>query len=97
MRNQFECRHCGGVYFDADLQGHTYHHVCPPLPADEFGVAAPDADGRNENIVSINRTAACEIVDEGEGVTCLTDKNLAEPAWITRMKADAEKVLGEED
>lgn len=96
MRNVFQCRCCGGRYFDADLQGNTYHHACPDLPPDRNGVTAPPPDARNENLAPYRFLRMPQIVSEGKGVDCLSNTNLTEPAWITALKRRAAKQEAQE-
>jgi len=37
----YRCNTCGGTYRDADSQGVSYFHVCPPLSDAEFSAFDP--------------------------------------------------------
>lgn len=91
LNHTFRCNACRGTYEDQQPDGAIYFHACPPLPPDKNGVTAERPDKRDENLSSVARQGAGTIRSEGSGVTCLSDEHIAEPAWITRMKARAAK------
>lgn len=91
MIHMFECQACKGVYPDQSGQGAAYAHACPPLPRDKRGIVREREDKRDETIAHDQYARVTGIRAEGAGVKCLTDKRLIEPAWITRLKRQAEK------
>ena len=91
MNQQFQCEACKGVYFDQSADGGTYYHACPDLPAGEDGKVPVRENRRDENIRLGSSGRAPVIVSEGAGVTCLSNPQLTEPAWITSLKQRAEK------
>ena len=95
-REQFQCLNCGGVYFDLGADGLIYFHVCSPLPMDENGFSPARPNARNENLRSSNPDFPPTITAEGLGVNCLTNRNLIEPAWISKLKQRAQRAAESE-
>lgn len=90
MTQQFKCKACGAVYTDTQRDGTTYHHACPAVePID--GKPAKPMPRRDENIALARGGAVTGIISEGQGVVCITDPKLTEPAWITKLKASLPK------
>ena len=91
MMLRFRCLACKGEYFDSQLDGAVYEHVCPPLPAKKNAPARLRDDHRDENIATDREGARTGIVKEGAGVVCLTDKAVKEPRWISALKKRIEE------
>lgn len=85
MRPQFQCVSCGGTYFEMGPGGPMYQHICPPKVRDRGGRLIDTPNPRDENVKVDRETGEWSITSEGEGVKCLTDKQLQEPRWITKM------------
>lgn len=91
MTYEWLCIGCGGVYTDQMADGGTYHHVCAPLPPDEFGVQLLRKGHRDENRVTTRAGYFTGIVAEGAGVSCLGNKQLTEPQWLMAARARRDK------
>lgn len=95
MRHKFRCNACKGTYFDVQLDGAPYAHVCGALPADKKNPERERTDKRDENIALGGDRRVIGILSAGAGVTCLTDVKLEEPRWISalykRIEAEEEK------
>jgi hypothetical protein len=87
MIHTFECLSCRGVYRDASQEGGTYHHACPPLPADKKGKGKVRANARDENLTWKRAGDVPRLRSEGAGVRCISHPRLHEPPWITALKA----------
>jgi hypothetical protein len=86
LRDKFECLSCGGVYFDTLPDGCPYHHACPPLGPDKDGVVFEHDDKRDENLADDRYGRTIGIRRAGAGVKCLTNPQLTEPTWISRLR-----------
>lgn len=94
MIHRFECNQCHGVYQDVQADGAIYFHACPEPRLDKKGRPVPRVGGRDENIATNHAGSVTGIRLEGAGVTCLSDKKLKEPKWITDLKS---KLPAEDD
>jgi hypothetical protein len=86
LAHLFGCNACHGEYRERQRDGTVYHHACPPLRPDKNGIEAERRNKRDENVVYGLMDRVIGIRSEGDGVTCLSDARLSEPAWITAMK-----------
>jgi hypothetical protein len=94
--DRFRCGSCGGEYIDVQRDGTIYFHSCGPLPRNADGSQPERPNKRDENVRQVRPTWPAEITSEGDGVTCLTNPNLIEPAWITDLKNRAAAAEAEE-
>lgn len=97
MSQRFRCNACNGEYSDATPDGGIYAHACGPLPADTKNPARERPDKRDENIAVDQNSRVLGIRSEGAGVTCLTDKKIDEPRWISAVKRRVEKEAEKDD
>lgn len=97
MMHRFQCKACGAEYFDQMPSGIAYAHACGPLPADKKNPERERPDKRDENMAVDKTRRVLGIRSEGKGVTCLTDKNLREPRWISALKRRVEKEAEKDD
>jgi hypothetical protein len=86
MSQIFQCLACKGTYADTQTNGMLYHHACPPLRPDKYGVEAERPNKRDERVFENRHGRLTGIRLEGAGVKCLTDAKVVEPAWIAAMK-----------
>ena len=97
MSRTFQCQSCGATYPDTQPDGLLYFHACGPLPADKNGVQTERPNRRDENIVTSHSGSIVGIKAEGDGVVCLSDARISEPAWLTKVKSDVAKREGLDD
>jgi len=45
---KYQCKTCGGIYFDEQPDGIAYYHTCPWVE-DKDGNISPNPDARDEN------------------------------------------------
>lgn len=90
MKHRFRCNACRGEYSDVQTDGAIYAHACGPLPADSKNPERERPDKRDENIVVNRQRVVIGILSEGAGVTCLTDKQIKEPRWISTLYKNIE-------
>jgi hypothetical protein len=91
MIQVFRCESCKGLYRSPQADGTIYHHACPPLPPDKKGRELPRPDRRDENLAFNAAGRLTGLKREGKGVTCVSDKKLAEPGWISDLKRELKK------
>jgi hypothetical protein len=91
MSNTFRCGSCKGTYSDTQRDGTIYFHACAPLPPDKDGIQEEVPNKRDENLSLDARGRLQGIVAEGAGVTCLTNAQLTEPAWLTAVNKQVAK------
>lgn len=97
MTHRFRCLACKGEYFDQQLDGAPYAHVCPPLRGDKKKPEQLRDDHRDENVKLDGRRRTIGIRSEGAGVKCLSDEKLAEPRWISALKMRIAKEDDDDD
>jgi hypothetical protein len=91
MTTFFRCLACDGVYADVQRDGALYFHACPPLPPDKHGLQPERPNRRDENIAVDRRGRAAGIRSEGAGVEPIDKAGPAEPAWLSKLKAQLAK------
>jgi hypothetical protein len=96
-RRRFKCNACGGLYWDLQADGSTYHHACAPIATKDPLVTQERSNKRDESITQDRDGDFAAIASEGAGVVCLDDQRLTEPAWVTQRKEQARKKWGEEN
>jgi hypothetical protein len=87
MSQQFQCISCKGVYFDQQLDGTVYFHVCPRLPRNDRGQELQREGHRDENVDVTPRGRVKGIKAAGAGVVRLSDRSNTPPEWITLLEA----------
>jgi hypothetical protein len=84
---QFRCRACQATYPERNPDGAPHHHACCPTMHNAEREIVPRTVIRDENFTFDRRGHMSGIRAEGLGVECISGEGLAEPKYISELKA----------